>query len=191
MADSYLGEVRIFAGTFAPAGWLICGGQLLPISGYEALYSLLGTQYGGDGTNTFGLPDLRSRVAIGVNYTSGGGGNHLPAANPAMGNYLVGSTGGAENVTLTPNNLPAHTHTVNATTNASSTASPSGNMLASTTATVKMYVPSTSATNAPLAASTVSTYTPSSSQGSISLIKPYVALNYIISTTGIYPTFNN
>ena len=100
---SYIGEIRIFAGNFAPQGWFFCQGQLLPISEYDTLYSLIGTTYGGDGVNTFALPDLRSRAVLGQGQLPGGS------------TYQMGQLLGQENVTLTTNQMPAHQHPVSAT----------------------------------------------------------------------------
>lgn len=102
--ECYLGEIRIFAGPYVPKGWYLCNGATIPISGNEALYALLGTQWGGDGISSFGLPDLRDRVPIG----SGQG--------PGLTNRPFGSTGGQETVTLTSAQLPAHTHAFNVST---------------------------------------------------------------------------
>src|SRR5213075_2943762 len=98
MAQPYVGEIRMFAGNFAPAGWMFCEGQLLPISEYETLFNLIGTTYGGDGQSTFALPDVRGRVPI---HMGGGGG---------LSNYQLAETGGTEEVTLTVNQIPLHTH---------------------------------------------------------------------------------
>src|SRR5438309_4954850 len=102
MAQPYVGEIRMFAGNFAPAGWMFCEGQLLPISEYETLFQLIGTTYGGDGQSTFALPDLRGRVPIhqGSNGTS---------------TYNLAENGGVETVTLTTNQIPGHTHPAIAT----------------------------------------------------------------------------
>src|SRR5215469_10763681 len=98
MSQPYLGEIRIFGFNFAPVGWHLCDGALLPISEYDALYQLIGTLYGGDGQNTFALPDLRSRVPV-----------HM---GPGPGNsFQVGQMGGAAQVTLTTAQIPSHTHT--------------------------------------------------------------------------------
>src|SRR3954454_12363740 len=93
MAQPYVGEIRIFAGNFAPAGWMFCEGQLLPISENETLFQLIGTTYGGDGQSTFGLPDLRGRIPI----HQGNG-------------FILAESGGAEQITLTVSQIPAHTH---------------------------------------------------------------------------------
>lgn len=103
MSDQYLGEIRMFSGNYAPVGWAFCDGSILPINGNEALYSLIGVIYGGDGQTTFRLPDLRGRVAVhsGINSKTGT-------------TYSMGQQAGAEKVTLSANELPAHTHVVNA-----------------------------------------------------------------------------
>lgn len=101
MDSAYLGMITLWAPNFAPQGWHFCDGTLMPINQYQALYSLLGTQYGGDGINTFGLPDLRSRVPVGA-YSSG--------SNIPLTHYALGQTAGAESTTLNSNQLPPHVH---------------------------------------------------------------------------------
>src|ERR1044072_7289766 len=96
--ENYMGEIRAFAGNYAPAGWALCDGSLLSISENQTLYALLGTTYGGDGVNDFGLPDLRGRVVV----NNGQG--------PGLSNYILGMQGGAETVVITQATLPAHTH---------------------------------------------------------------------------------
>src|SRR3712207_4764865 len=113
--DPYLGEIRIFAGNFAPLGWAFCDGQLLPISQYDALFSLLGTTYGGDGQTNFALPDLRGRAPM-----------HMA---PSQG-YNQGQIGGTEGVTLTAAQFPAHTHTFTASGVAGNAATPQNNVVA-------------------------------------------------------------
>src|SRR6059058_1223291 len=107
MAQPYVGEIRMFGGNFAPAGWMFCEGELLPISEYETLFNLIGTTYGGDGQSTFALPDLRGRLPI--HFGNG---------------FILAETGGAEEITLTVSQMPAHSHTFLATSDAASTASP-------------------------------------------------------------------
>ena len=102
MAQPYVGEIRMFGGNFAPAGWMFCAGQLLPISENETLFQLIGTTYGGDGQSTLALPDLRGRVPVHQGTLTGGGGS---------GTYILAQTGGVESVTLTQNQIPIHTHT--------------------------------------------------------------------------------
>ncbi len=98
--DGYLGEIKMFAGTFAPVNWAFCHGQLLSVAQYQSLYALIGTQFGGDGTTTFGVPDLRGRVPVGA------------GTGPGLTPRIAGQRGGAENVTLTTAQMPQHTHTV-------------------------------------------------------------------------------
>src|SRR5438034_867388 len=113
MSQPYVGQIMIFAGSFAPAGWMTCQGQLLPISENETLFNLIGTTYGGDGQSTFALPDLQSRVPI----HQGNG-------------FILAETGGVETVTLTVSQTPAHTHPLLGTTNIATATGPGGNILA-------------------------------------------------------------
>src|SRR5690348_4574909 len=114
MAQPYVGEIRMFAGNFAPAGWMFCEGQLLPISEYETLFNLIGTTYGGDGQSTFALPDLRGRVPI--HFGNG---------------FTLAETGGVEEVTLTVSQIPAHSHPFLAAPVTGDQVSPGGNLPAS------------------------------------------------------------
>ena len=102
MADPYIGEIRMFAGNYAPMGWALCDGQILQISQYTALFAILGTTYGGNGQTTFGLPDLRGRIPM-----------HM-GTGPNLTPRRIGDSGGAEKVTMTSAQMPAHTHAVNA-----------------------------------------------------------------------------
>src|SRR5688500_17788722 len=135
MAQPYVGEIRMFGGNFAPAGWMFCEGQLLPISENETLFQLIGTTYGGDGQETFALPDLRGRIPI------------------HQGNGFILAETGAEKITLTVNQIPAHTHPRTASTNNASTANAAGGVLAQ----VPSYTPYISGFNPtfPLAANSV------------------------------------
>lgn len=103
MSDCYVGEIRMFGGNYAPEGWHLCDGSLLSLQDYQVLFSLIGTTYGGDGVNTFALPDLRGRVPVGQGQGPGAG----------MTNRIVGEVGGSETVTLITDAIPAHTHTFN------------------------------------------------------------------------------
>jgi microcystin-dependent protein len=173
MAYPYVGEIRMFAGNFAPAGWMFCEGQLLPISENESLFNLIGTAYGGDGQETFALPDMRGRLPI----HQGNG-------------YTLAETGGVEEVTLTSIQIPSHTHYVIAraptgsapTGNATHT-TPSGNMLAG--GTIKAY-----SSSAPGAMLTMNAATVASAGGSQPHENkmPYLCVSYIISLFGIYPS---
>src|SRR5512137_256840 len=113
MAQPYVGEIKMFAGNFAPAGWQFCEGQLLPISEYETLFNLIGTTYGGDGQSTFALPDLRGRIPI----HQGNG-------------FTLAQTGGVEEITLTISQIPAHSHPFLASISPAESATPAGNVLA-------------------------------------------------------------
>src|SRR6185369_11663785 len=113
MAQPYVGEIRIFAGNFAPAGWMFCEGQLLPISENETLFQLIGTTYGGDGQSTFALPDLRGRLPL--HFGNG---------------FTLAETGGVEQITLTVQQIPAHTHALLASAVVGDTINPSGNLSA-------------------------------------------------------------
>src|SRR5881392_317521 len=113
MAQPYVGEIRMFAGNFAPAGWMFCEGQLLPISENETLFQLIGTTYGGDGQSTFALPDLRGRIPL--HFGNG---------------FLLADNGGVESVTLTTQQIPAHSHAMLGTNNTADKTTPQGNVAA-------------------------------------------------------------
>lgn len=165
MAQPYVGEIRMFAGTFAPAGWMFCSGQLLPISENETLFNLIGTTYGGDGQSTFALPDLQSRVPI----HQGNG-------------FILAETGGVESVTLTVNQIPAHSHPFLATTDIASQGSPSGSLCAQPSVTKLYFAAPGAATMAP------NSVVPTGGNQPHSNIQPYGTLNYIISLFGIFPS---
>ncbi|TWG90685.1 microcystin-dependent protein [Nocardioides sp. J9] len=166
MAQPYVGEIRMFAGNFAPAGWMFCEGQLLPISEHETLFQLIGTTYGGDGESTFGLPDLRGRVPI----HQGNG-------------YLLAETGGVEQVTLTQAQMPAHTHMLAANGGQPGTeAGPAGNQLAMSL-NVTPYVHD--APDTPMSAQAIASA--GGSQPHTNL-QPYLCVDYIISLFGIFPS---
>lgn len=180
--EKYLGEIRIFAGNFAPIGWEKCEGQLLSISQNEALFSLIGTTYGGDGQATFALPDYRGRAVIGTS----------TSPQIALGTML-----GQEEITLTQANLPTHTHTASlkvSSAKATATTPTNNSSLAAPAMTVNSITRdalgySTATPNTPLLP-TVSTPAGSSSQSPISLMQPYLVITYIIATEGVYPTGN-
>jgi microcystin-dependent protein len=167
MSEPYLGEIRLFAGNFAPVGWSFCNGSILSIATYDALYSIIGTTYGGDGQSTFALPDLRSRVPV----------HQGPG-------FSLGQNGGQESVSLTTAQIPAHTHNFQATTTQGTQASPTGSLPASNTA-VKIY--SIEAPNTTLAPNAVA-FTGGSQPHSN--IQPFLTLNFIIALFGVYPTQN-
>lgn len=166
MAQPYVGEIRIFAGNFAPAGWMFCEGQLLPISEYATLYNLVGTTYGGDGQSTFALPDLRGRLPI----HQGSG-------------YTLAESGGVETVTLTSAQCPAHSHPLQASNDSANAATPQGNVPAATLNTVAY---TTIPQLTPLSAQA----TTASNGGNQphSNFQPYLCVDFIISLFGIFPS---
>jgi len=165
MAQPYVGELRMFAGNFAPAGWMFCEGQLLPISENETLFQLIGTTYGGDGQSTFGLPDLRGRIPI----HQGNG-------------FILAETGGVEEITLTVNQIAAHSHPLLGTRSLANDANPSGNVPAQAT-TFDPYQTTPPAT--PMAAQAISAVGGSQPHTNF---QPYLCVDYIISLFGIFPS---
>ncbi len=166
MAQPYVGEIRMFAGNFAPAGWAFCDGQLLPISENETLFQLIGTTYGGDGQSTFALPNLQSRIPI----HQGNG-------------FLLAETGGAEEITLTTQQIPIHNHTFLGTGNIAGTNDPTNNTFAkSTGATVFPY-----GTDQPTTTLHPTTISPVGGSQPHTNFQPYLCINFIISLFGIFP----
>jgi len=167
MAQPYVGEIRMFAGNFAPAGWMFCEGQLLPISENETLFQLIGTTYGGDGESTFALPDLRGRIPI----HQGNG-------------FILAETGGAEEITLTVSQIPAHSHAMLGSANIANGVSPTNQVVAtSTEVTVSPYGSDNPQTNlSPQAVSAVGGSQPHTN------FQPYLCINFIISLFGIFPS---
>lgn len=168
MAQPYVGEIRMFAGNFAPVGWAFCQGQLLPIANNEALFQLIGTTYGGDGQTTFALPNLQSRVPI-----------HQGS------NFVIGQSAGEESVTLTTNQIPSHSHAPQASSDTGSSTSPSGNVFAAAPSDVNWY--SSAAPSASMSPSMVGSA--GGSQPHDNMI-PFLVINFIISLFGIFPTQN-
>jgi microcystin-dependent protein len=164
MAQPYVGEIRIFAGNFAPAGWMFCEGQLLPISEYETLFNLIGTTYGGDGQSTFGLPDLRGRIPI----HQGNG-------------FNLAQSGGVETVTLTVQQIPTHSHALMASSAGANQTSPSNNVLAKPDK--NLYRPGPSA----VAMSPLDVGITGGSQPHNNF-QPYLCVDFIISLFGIFPS---
>ena len=169
MAQPYVGEIRMFAGNFAPAGWMFCDGQLLPISENETLFQLIGTTYGGDGQSTFALPNLQSRVPIHMGSNAGQ-------------TFVLAEQGGVESVTLSVQQIPSHTHALLGSTGNGAQANPNNNVLASSTL-VKPYAQETAnAAMAPNAISPVGGSQPHEN------LQPYLCINFIISLFGIFPS---
>jgi microcystin-dependent protein len=165
MAQPYVGEIRMFAGNFAPAGWMFCEGQLLPISENETLFQLIGTTYGGDGESTFALPDLRGRIPL----HQGNG-------------VILAESGGAEEITLTVQQIPAHSHPVLGTTTVANDATPAANVPAQT-GTFDGY--QSSPPTAQMAAQSIA---PVGGSQPHTNFQPYLCINYIISLFGIFPS---
>lgn len=165
MSNPFVGEIRLFAGNFAPVGWALCQGQLMPISENPTLFQLIGTTYGGDGQSSFALPDLRGRVPL-----------HQGAG------FVIGQTSGVEEVTLTSAQVPAHGHTLEAAASAASAGSgPSGSLLA--VASVNVY-----GSGAPTMAMAAQGLSSAGGSQPHSNMAPYAVLNYIISLFGIFPS---
>ncbi|MET3029437.1 tail fiber protein [Flavobacterium sp. UW10123] len=171
MAQPYIGEIRMFAGNFAPVAWMFCEGQILSISEYEPLFQLIGTTYGGDGQSTFALPDLRGRVPI-----------HSGTSSSNI-SYALGVTGGVEDITLTINQIPAHTHSLIATTDLADTASPSNALFSTNPPGSKMY-----SSAAPTAALSATSITATGGSQPHTNFQPYLCVSFIISLFGIFPT---
>jgi microcystin-dependent protein len=167
MAQPYVGEIRMFAGNFAPAGWMFCEGQLLPISENETLFQLIGTTYGGDGQENFALPDLRGRIPI------------------HQGNsFILAETGGAEEITLTVSQIAAHSHALLGTSNNAGSTAPADNVPAAIpTFGVRAYGSDAPKTNLlPSAVSSVGGSQPHTN------FQPYLCVDFIISLFGIFPS---
>ncbi|TXI48176.1 MAG: phage tail protein [Lysobacter sp.] len=175
MSTPYIGEIRMFGfGTRgAPNGWQACDGSLLPISQYDALFALIGTTYGGDGQTTFAVPDLRGRVPI------------HQGQGPGLSNYVLGQRAGTETVTVLPTQMPAHTHTVVATTAAATTGTPGTTVIPGAVANQTMYVTDTSG-GTPFTLSAQSVTNAGGSQPHENCM-PTLTVQYCIATQGIYP----
>jgi microcystin-dependent protein len=170
MAQPYVGEIRMFAGNFAPAGWMFCSGQLLPISENDTLFALIGTTYGGDGQETFALPNLQSRVPL-----------HM-GTGPDGTNYQIGELNGVESVTLTVPQIPTHSHAFTCSTAQSTEASPAGAVLAQSII-VDMYIQ-----DSPDGALAASSVLPVGGSQPHENCQPFLCINFIISLFGIFPS---
>jgi microcystin-dependent protein len=172
MSMPYVGEIRLFAGNFAPNGWFFCNGQLLPLSEYDTLFQLIGTTYGGDGQSTFQVPDLRGRVPV---HTGSLGGV----------TYTLAETGGVEEVTLSPQQIPAHTHALQASTDSGDHDRPAGAVLGTAPSLRALSTSTPDVANAALAPASIGTV--GGSQPHTNL-QPYLGISYIISAFGVYPS---
>jgi microcystin-dependent protein len=187
MAEPFIAQITLFAGNFAPRGWAFCQGQILSIAQNTALFSILGTTYGGNGQTTFALPDLRGRVAIGH------------GQGPGLSNYFLGQVGGTENTTLLVTQLPAHTHpatvgtlVLKAKNAAGNSRSPVNTVLAAEASGVTATY-SSAAADAAMAAGTIEGAPAIGATGGsqpFTLIQPYLVLSYIIALEGIFPSRN-
>jgi microcystin-dependent protein len=168
MGTPYVGEIRMFAGNFAPAGWAFCNGALLAISENDVLFTLIGTTYGGDGQNTFALPDLQSRVP--VHMGTGGGSS-----------YVIGQNGGTESVTLTTTQIPVHSHVPLCNSAAGTKASPQNDVWAALDSNVYSDV-------APSVIMAPSALGPSGGSQPHDNMVPFLVINFIISLFGVFPS---
>jgi microcystin-dependent protein len=172
VGQPFVGEIRMFGGTFAPAGWAFCAGQLLPISENETLFNLIGTTYGGDGQSTFAVPNLCGRVPV-----------HAGQGPGLSQNYQIGEQAGVESVTLSTQQIPIHTHTLTASTNVAQDTSPAGKVLGQIGGGALPYIQDTTDTN--LNANAV---TPAGGSQPHENMQPYLCISFIISLFGVFPS---
>jgi microcystin-dependent protein len=176
MSEPFLGQIQLVAFNFAPEGWALCNGQLLPIQQNVALFSLLGTQFGGNGTSNFALPNLQGMAPLSQGQGAG------------LSNYVVGESGGQAAVTLTESTVPEHTHTLPCTTAAGHATAPSPSVYPGTVARGEAKLYNTSETSgASMASGALATVGSSAAHNNLT---PYLVLNYIIAMTGIFPSRN-
>lgn len=171
MGEPFIGEIRMFGGNFAPAGWAFCQGQLMPISENDALFTLIGTTYGGDGQETFGIPDLQGRAPM-----------HAGQGPGITQNYQLGEKAGVESVTLTTQQIPIHNHTVVASTNVASATTASGNITASSNQ-LKIY--DQGGTSKLFANNAL---TPVGGNQPHENVQPYLTISFILSLFGVFPS---
>jgi len=181
MSDPFIAEIIMFGGNFAPRGWAFCDGQLLSISQNSALFSLLGTNFGGDGRTTFGLPDLRSRFPM------------HPGTGPGLSSRRLGEKSGTENVTLNVNQIPPHNHTATGTIKTSGDAANTNNPNSNALALAEAYSDQPFAATSPptLRAGSVETTSADTGGGqSHNNMPPFQCVNFIIALQGIFPSRN-
>jgi microcystin-dependent protein len=171
MSEPFIAEIRIFAGNFAIRGWAFCSGQLLPISQNTALFSLVGTTYGGDGRTTFGLPNLQGRAPM------------HPGRGPGLTQRRLGESTGVETVGLTENQMPSHSHTARGSENAAVASTPFGNVVASGGGRgINSYL------NAETSVGTTRQLLPKGGGQSHENMQPYLSMNFIIALQGVFPS---
>lgn len=171
MSSPYIGEIRMFGGTFAPVGWALCQGQLIPISQNDTLFNLIGTTYGGDGQNTFALPDLAGRVPV-----------HQGQGSGISQQYTIGETGGVESVTLTTQQMPSHNHAFVASTSPAIVASPANALFATAAAATIFFTGSVDSTFNAAAVQ------PQGGNQPHENMQPWLVVTFIISLFGIFPS---
>ena len=181
MSSPYVGEIRMFGGSFAPAGWAMCQGQLMPISENETLFNLIGTTYGGDGQSTFGLPDLQGRVPM-----------HMGQGPGISQNYQIGQEGGVESVTLSIQQTPIHNHLSMATTAQGDANAPAANVTLASMgpagiAQVPCYLPFANTNQITLSPQTIASTGGSQPHDNM---QQYLCITFIISLFGIFPSQN-
>ena len=169
MADPFVAEIRIFPFNFAPKGWAFCNGQLMPISQNTALFSLLGTTYGGDGKSTFALPNIQGSAVM------------HPGQGPGLSLHDLGETGGSDAVTLLESEIPAHSHAVNASQGDGTEGAPAGQLPATGIAISQYQAPG------PLTNLTPSAVTPAGGDQPHNNLQPYLAFNFNIALQGVFP----
>jgi microcystin-dependent protein len=170
--DPFVAEIRIFPFNFAPKGWAFCDGQLLPLSQNTALFSLLGTTYGGDGKSTFALPDMQGNAPM------------HPGQGPGLSLHDLGETGGSETVTLLESEIPAHAHSLMASGTSSSKPNPSGNAIARVQSGATPYVPPA---GAPLTPFSDQALAPAGGDQPHNNMQPYLTLSFCIALQGVFP----
>jgi len=172
MADPFVAEIRIFPFNFAPKGWAWCDGQLLPLSQNTALFSLLGTTYGGDGKSTFALPDLQGRAAM------------HPGQGPGLSLHDLGETGGSETVTLLESEIPAHSHALGANALTGDTPSPAANATLARPGTINAFQTNSASGLAPMAPEALP---PAGGDQPHNNLQPYLTFHFCIALQGVFP----
>jgi len=172
MAEPFIGQISLFSGTFAPRGYEFCAGQMMTIAQNQPLFALIGTTYGGDGRTTFALPDLRGRIPV------------HQGQGPGLSNHPIGQLGGVESVTLDTSQMPAHTHAIQADSGAATAETPAGNVLAESSK--KLYA----AAGGSLVEMNANTVGSAGASQSHSNMMPFLGMNFIIATTGLFPPRN-
>jgi microcystin-dependent protein len=177
MSDQYVGEIRMFGGTFAPRGWALCAGQLMAISQNQALFAILGTTYGGDGVQTFALPDLRGRAPV------------HQGQGPGLSNYVLGEVIGKENNQLTVNQMPAHTHMVRCDSNTADTTlfDPTNNYWSAQSAQQQGLPFFSNTKNQTMAPASVRV---AGGSQPFEILQPLLCVTFIIALEGIFPSRN-